>query len=74
MLDKRLIAPIIITLIIVLYYIAFGLFCLTVDTIPVLVKILGGIIPLLFAGVAVYVLIERIREIKNGEEDDFSQY
>jgi hypothetical protein len=38
------------------------------------VKILGIGIPLVFVGVCVYVLVERIKEIRSGEEDDLSKY
>jgi hypothetical protein len=33
-----------------------------------------GIFPLVFIGITVKVCIERIQEIKKGEEDDLSQY
>ena len=39
-------------------------------TIPVAL----GIIPLLFSVVMIKVCIDRIKEIKKGEEDDLSQY
>ncbi len=71
---KKLIAPIIICIIIVLYYIAFAIVCISIDVIPLIIKILGGVIPLALAGVCVYVLIERIKEIRSGEEDDLSKY
>ena len=71
---KKMIAPILITVVILLYYIGFAFICIFLDRIPLLVKILGGIIPLLFAGVCIYVLAERIKEIRSGEEDDLSKY
>ena len=37
-------------------------------------KTLMAIIPLAFAMVNIYVLFERIKEIRSGEEDDLSQY
>ena len=72
--SKKLVAPIIITVLIVLYYIGFTVLCLLIDKLPLLVKLLGGVIPLLFVGISLYVLIERIKEIRSGEEDDLSQY
>jgi hypothetical protein len=73
--DKnKLIAPIIISVVILLYYLGFIVVCLLVDGIPLLIKILGALVPLLLAGVMVYVLVERIKEIKSGEEDDLSKY
>ncbi len=71
---KKMIAPIVITAIILLYYIGFTCVCIFLDGIPLIAKILGGVIPLLLAGVCIYVLVERIKEIRSGEEDDLSKY
>ena len=69
---KKLIAPIIVTVIMVLYYIAyFGFLIALIDGIW---KWLLGIIPLAFTVVMLKVCIERINEIKKGEEDDISKY
>ncbi len=68
---KKLIAPIIVTAIMVLYYIAyFGFLMALLDGIW---KWLLGIIPLAFTVVMLKVCIERINEIKKGEEDDLSK-
>ena len=67
-----MIAPIIVTILMVLYYIAyFGFLIAFLDGIW---KYALGIIPLAFSGVMIYVCIERVNEIRNGEEDDLSQY
>jgi len=71
---KKLIAPIIIAVIIMLYYIGFAFVIVKLEDVALIVKILGGLIPLGLAGVVLFVLIERIKEIKGGEEDDLSQY
>jgi len=71
---KKMIAPIVITAVIVLYYIGFALLCAFEEGIPLYVKLLSGIIPLLLAGASIYVLFERIKEIRSGEEDDLSKY
>ena len=69
---KKLIAPIIVTAIMVLYYIAyFGFLIALIDGIW---KWLLGIIPLAFTSVMLKVCIERINEIKKGEEDVLSKY
>ena len=71
---KKLIAPIIITVLVVCYfvfYISVGLF---ITDVPSIVKILMLIIPISLAILSVYMLIERIREIKGGEEDDIGKY
>ncbi len=69
---KKLIAPIVVTAIMVLYYVAyFGFLIALIDGIW---KWLLGIIPLAFTAVTLKVCIERINEIKKGEEDDLSKY
>lgn len=71
---KKMIAPIIITLILFLYNIGFVALCFVDEEMPFVVKVLGGAIPFAVACVSVYVLIERINEIRSGEEDDLSKY
>ena len=69
---KKMLAPIIISAIIVLYFAAyFGLLIFVIDGIW---KYALGIIPLLLSVLMVKVCIERIKEIKKGEEDDLSKY
>lgn len=71
---KKMIAPIVISAVVILYYIAFAITCIVVEEMPLLVKLLCGILPLFIAGGSIYVLIERIKEIRSGEEDDLSKY
>ena len=69
---KKMIAPILISVIIILYYVLyFGILIALLDGIW---KYVLGIVPLLFAGVMIKVCAERIKEIKEGEEDDLSKY
>ena len=69
---KKMIAPIIITILIVAYYVVyFGLLIALIDGVG---KYVLGIVPLLFAAIMVKVCIERINEIRRGEEDDLSKY
>ncbi len=69
---KKMIAPIVVTVIMLLYYVAyFGLLIFLIDGIW---KYALGIIPLGLAAITIYVCIERINEIKKGEEDDISKY
>lgn len=71
--QKKMIAPIVITVMILLYYIVY--FGVLIAMIPImLVKILVGVIPIIFASVMIYVCTQRIREIRSGEEDDLSKY
>ena len=69
---KKMIAPVIVTAIVVLYYIAYIVFLIAV--LPGFWKYLSGIIPAALAAVMIKVCAERIREIRKGEEDDLSQY
>lgn len=70
---KKMIAPIIITCLLIMY---FSLFILGIINIPdpLWVKIIMLIIPLGLMGVSIFVLVERIKEIRSGEEDDISKY
>ncbi len=69
---KKLIAPIIVTAIMVIYYVVY--FGFLIALIEGIWKWFLGIIPLAFVAVTIKVCIERIKEIKKGEEDDLSKY
>ena len=69
---KKMIAPIIVTLVMLLYYVAYFVFLVAV--LDGIWKYALGVIPLAFAAVTVGVCIERMKEIKEGEEDDLGQY
>ena len=69
---KKMIAPIIVTVITVLYYVVyFGVLFMLIGGVW---RYLFGIIPLLLSALTVKVCIDRINEIKEGEEDDISNY
>ena len=69
---KKMIAPILVTVIMIVYYIAYFGFLITL--VEGFFKYALGIIPLAFSVVMVKVCVERIKEIKKGEENDLSQY
>ena len=69
---KKLIAPILVTVIMIVYYIAYFGFLTTL--VEGFFKYALGIIPLAFSVIMVKVCMERIKEIKKGEENDLSQY
>ncbi len=69
---KKMIAPIIITVITIIYYVVY--FGFLISLLSGILKYVLGIIPIAFSAVAVKVCIERINEIKKGEEDDLSKY
>lgn len=60
---NKMISPIIITIIVVLYYVVYFGFLIT--SIGGIWKYLLGIIPILFSIIMIKVCIERINEIKN---------
>lgn len=71
--NKKLIAPIIITIILVIYLGTFVVTCFFIS-VPIVWKIIGSLVPLALISVSIYVLMERIKEIRSGEEDDLSKY
>lgn len=75
--DKRFIAPIIITILVVCYcifmmvgFIGFAMF----DGLDLPGFLLMLIVPVSVGAITVYMLVERVREIKGGEEDEASKY
>ena len=71
---KKMIAPIIITALMVLYYVGMVVLFLCVGDIPFWAKTVLVIAPLAVCGVMIGVLVSRIKEIRGGEEDDLSKY
>lgn len=70
----KLVAPCIIAALIGGYYLFFGIVVLCIPEIPGILKFLLAVIPAALLGVTIYVLVERIQEIRSGEEDDLSKY
>lgn len=67
-----MIAPVVIVALISIYYIAIGVIFAYMNGVPMLAKIIALVVPALLSGVAITVLIQRIKEIKKGEDDDLS--
>ena len=65
-------APIIISVIVILYYIIY--FGILIAILEGLWKYLLGIIPLVLSAVMIKVCLERVDEIEKGESDDISKY
>ena len=72
--QKRYAVPIIITLILLLYFIVY--FGVLISILPKDWKYVLFIFPLALAviGLLIYVCIDRIKEIRSGEEDDLGKY
>jgi hypothetical protein len=71
--NKKIIAPAVIVTLIVLYNL-IGAVVLTILDVPVIIKVAALIVSVVITIVLIAVLLERIKEIKKGEEDDLSEY
>ena len=69
---KKMLPPIVVSVIIILYYVVY--FGILITLLEGIWKYVLGIIPIIFSAVMLKVCIERIKEIKEGEEDDISKY
>ena len=67
-------APALVVAFLILYYGGMAVVFLLVPGSPGWAKALMCIVPLAVCVLAVYVLVQRIREIRSGEEDDLDQY
>ena len=67
-------APTLVVAFLMLYYGSMAAMFVCVPGIPGWAKALLCLIPLAVCAVAVGVLVQRIREIRSGEEDDLDQY
>ena len=70
----KYIAPAVIAALLLVYYIGFAAVCVWLPELPFPARVALAIVPLLLAGVVIYVLLQRIGEIRDGEEDDLDQY
>lgn len=71
---RKMIAPVVIAVLFVVYYAGLAAVLVLISGIPGLVKGLLIFVPLALAGVMIGVTVSRIKEIRSGEEDDLSQY
>jgi hypothetical protein len=67
-----MIAPILVSMILIAYYVFF--FGVLITELDGIWKYALGIVPAGLAAVIIHVCIERITEIKEGEEDDLGKY
>lgn len=71
---KKMIAPIVVAILLVAYFVFYAVMVATMPDMNMAVKVLGVVVPIVMAGYAIWAAKERIEEIKGGEEDDLSQY
>ncbi|MDO5455952.1 MAG: hypothetical protein Q4F25_03435 [Eubacteriales bacterium] len=70
---KKMLAPVLITLVFLLYLAIYGFLVVMASLEEPMVILMG--IPLVLLGIGmVYTLFTRIREIREGEEDDLDNY
>jgi hypothetical protein len=69
---KKMIAPIVVTILMVAYFVLY--FTLVIRWLDGLPRILFGAVPAVFTAVMIGVCIQRIKEIRSGEEDDLGKY
>ena len=69
---KGYVAPIVITVILILYFVIYFGFLIAV--LQGAWKYVFLLFPIAFTGVLIYACVNRIKEIRSGEEDDLSKY
>ena len=70
---NKLIAPLIVVLCIVTYYTIIGTILIKTN-IPNVFKIMGLLVPAVITIILAIAFVERIKEIRSGEEDDLGKY
>ena len=69
---RKMLAPLIVSGIFIIYFIVY--FGILISLLNGILKFALGIIPLILSIIMIKVCVERIDEIKKGEEDDISKY
>ena len=70
---KKIAAPVLVTIGIIAYYALLAAVMLLL-VIPFLIKLIVVVFSVIITVLTAAVLIERIKEIRSGEEDDLGQY
>ena len=68
------IAPIVVAVLVVLYFIFYGYMATIIDGMPFVARVVFMAIPAVMIIVMICTLTERIKEIKKGENDDLGKY
>ena len=71
---KKLAAPIVVSVLLMLWLVGWLAGVCVLPGLPLPLKLVEAIVPLAAMGVTVYVLVERVNEIRSGEEDDLDNY
>ena len=70
---RKIVAPLAVTVCVLVYLAFYSLWLIDQVRAPVL-KVLLAFVPAILGAVMIGVCVQRIREIKGGEEDDLGQY
>ena len=70
---KKYLAPVLAAIFMIAYFIIYFGFIITLIE-NLFFKIIIGVLPVVFAGIMIFVLVERIKEIRSCEEDDLGKY
>ena len=70
---KKTIAPIIVSICLIGYYLSIGFVLLRLN-IPIIIKMAVLIVSIIGTVVIIMVLVDRLKEIEGGEEDDLGKY
>ncbi len=70
---RKMVAPLVIVICLASYYIAVALLMLRLE-LPRLASVGIIVFSALVSGILVWTLVDRIKEIRKGEEDDLSKY
>lgn len=70
----KLAAPIVVTVLLCLWFGTWLVMAWSARGLTLWAKLLGTVIPLALIGVSLYVLAQRINEIRSGDEDDLDHY
>ena len=71
---RNYIAPIVVSVCLILYYAGLAVLLLAIPDFVWWGKLLLIILPAAVCGMVLYVLIQRIRELRSGETDDLDKY
>ena len=71
---RNYIAPIVVSVCLILYYAGLAVLLLDIPDFVWWGKLLLIILPAAVCGMVLYVLIQRIRELRSGETDDLDKY
>ena len=66
--------PILVATVLLVYLAVYFLLVFSLPDLPPWLKLLIGLIPLIAGGTLIFVLVQRIRELRSHETDDLDKY